>query len=334
MTWLKNPGAAAAVFAAVLLLWSPAQAGEPSADCKPLTLVSSVDLVPAENTSEELVPVEINGTPKLMLLDTGGVYTEITSDAVDELKLPERRGGFELYDVSGFSTSKYTMASFKLGLLHADKVAFVITGAKFSDDPRVAGLLAPDILSHYDVSLDFGANKLDLLSQDHCAGPVVYWPAAAVAVIPIEVLESKHIVISVVLDGHRTSAILDTGAADSTLSQPAAVGPFGITLGSPDSPRNGELPGRPGAYTYSHIFKSLDLEGIAVSNIQVTLIPNFLHKLENAPPIDSRIPDRSRADDKPDMLIGMNVLRHLHIYIDYKNKVLYVTPAAAPATAK
>ena len=31
------------------------------------------------------------------------------------------------------------------------------------------------------------------------------------------------------------------------------------------------------------------------------------------------------------MLIGMNVLRHLHIYIAYKEQKIYITPAGAPA---
>jgi hypothetical protein len=35
------------------------------------------------------------------------------------------------------------------------------------------------------------------------------------------------------------------------------------------------------------------------------------------------------------MLIGMNILRHLHIYIAYKEHKLYITPAGTPtATAE
>jgi hypothetical protein len=33
------------------------------------------------------------------------------------------------------------------------------------------------------------------------------------------------------------------------------------------------------------------------------------------------------------MLIGMNVLRHLHIYVAYKEQKIYITPAGAPAPA-
>jgi hypothetical protein len=34
-----------------------------------------------------------------------------------------------------------------------------------------------------------------------------------------------------------------------------------------------------------------------------------------------------------DFIIGMDVLRHLHIYVAYKEQKLYVTPASAPLAA-
>ena len=34
------------------------------------------------------------------------------------------------------------------------------------------------------------------------------------------------------------------------------------------------------------------------------------------------------------MLLGMNVLRHFHIYIAFKEKKLYITPAGVPAQSE
>ena len=38
---------------------------------------------------------------------------------------------------------------------------------------------------------------------------------------------------------------------------------------------------------------------------------------------------------EPDILLGMNVLKHLHVYIAYKEKKLYITPAgtSVPTTS-
>ncbi|MDE2184745.1 MAG: retropepsin-like domain-containing protein [Alphaproteobacteria bacterium] len=323
------------IFAGAMLLGLGALTGSAHADCKPLALITSVDLTPAPDKSAEFVPVEIAGTPKLMLLDTGGVYTEITSQVADELHLQRRQGNFELLNIAGTGTSEFATASFAIGRLKADKVAFPIWPGDFGYNGKVAGLLAADILTHYDVSADFGTDKLDLLSQDHCEGKVIYWPASAIAVLPMQLLESGHIVVSVVLDGHETTAIVDTGASRSTLRIPAAESYFGLKLGSSDAPRDGDLPGLPGAPMYRHTFKTLELNGITVSNPDIAIIPDMTSdKVANVPDTGSRLGDPRRNEEKPDMLIGMDVLQHLHIYIAYKEEKLYVTPAGAQAKAE
>jgi len=323
--------AARAIVATALFFSAGALAGEAPPGCKPLTRIASVDLVSAKDKSSVYVPVQVQGAPKLMLLDTGGVYTELTEATANELGLERHRGNFELYDVAGVSTSEFATASFALGRLKADKVAFVISRYPTWNDTRVAGLLAADILQHYDVSVDFGTNKLDLLSQDHCEGNVIYWKASAIAVVPMRVLDSGHIVVTVTLDGHPIAATLDTGASTSTLRQLAAEGQFGVTLGAADTPLAGELPDRAGAQIYRHRFKSLELDGIAVSNPEFILLPDLVsHKVANDPETGSRLADKKGDETSQDILLGMNVLRHLHLYIAYKEQKLYITPAGEP----
>ena len=230
---------------------------------------------------------------------------------------------------------KFTQASLVLGRLSAPKEYFVIAsdGETFGDDERIAGLLAPDILKHYDVSIDFGASTLSLLSQDHCPGKVIYWQASAVAVVPMVLLASAHIVVPVKLDGQPITAIVDTGATNTTLKLPTAESQFGLKLGSPDAPSSGHLEGLPSATTYSHKFKSLEFEGIAVNNLTIEIIPDRVGDIianANAAPTGTRIADRRTGEARPDMLIGMDVLRHLHLYIAYKEEKLYITPAGEP----
>lgn len=306
------------------------------ADCNPLSIVTSVDLMPAENKLAEFVPVTINGVPKYMLLDTGGAFAEITGDAADELKLARRKGNFELYNVSGKYSDEFTSASLTIGNLKADDTAFVISPGSnmFGKDSKVVGVIGPDILQHYDVHLDFGANKLTVLSQDHCEGKVIYWPASAVAVVPMRVLKSGHILFPVSLDGAPVNALLDTGATNTTITIPAVEKAFSFKLGSADAPYGDALPDRPGSYTYKHTFKTLDFEGVAVGNLTVQIIPDVLTDVtQNTPELGTRLADRKRDEDKADMLIGMDVLRHFHVYIAYKEQKLYITPVEAPPPA-
>jgi hypothetical protein len=105
-------------------------------------------------------------------------------------------------------------------------------------------------------------------------------------------------------------------------------------MGSADTPYSGDLFGKPGVSIYKHRFKSLDFDGIAVGNLEVTILPDLLKdKYQQGPALGTRLGDSSQTSDYTDMLIGMNVLRHLHIYIAYKEKKLYITPAGAPTVA-
>jgi hypothetical protein len=62
-----------------------------------------------------------------------------------------------------------------------------------------------------------------------------------------------------------------------------------------------------------------------VSNLNVAILPDFLRNKSGGPQLGSRLGGGSAHEQVPDMLIGMNVLRHLHVYIAYKEQKLYIT---------
>jgi hypothetical protein len=112
-----------------------------------------------------------------------------------------------------------------------------------------------------------------------------------------------------------------------------------LKMGSPDTPRIGTLSGDKiggaaagsGPGVYQHQFKTLDFDGIAVGNLSVAIVPDFLKDKYGATALTgTRIVSRTANDEFPDMLIGMNVLKHLHIYIAYGEGKLYATPAGVP----
>jgi predicted aspartyl protease len=309
---------------------SPAVAGD---DCPPLTMVTSVQMHIAED-GRVYVPAKINDTPKSMLVDTGGLFTEITQPALDELKLGTRETRLELVGISGDTTRRAARAAFTLGNLHADSMDFMVMPSVHqfaSDADDVAGILAPNLLRSYDLDLDFGGHKVNLISQRHCEGKVVYWPADAVAVVPVTVNANGHILVPVELDGHKLTALLDTGATISVLNLEVAEGSFGLTPGGADTPVRGNLLGSRQATTYSHRFKSLALEGISISNPTLEIVPDLM-RTQMLNPHDSlegdtRIPDKNVETGLGDMILGMDILRRLHVYIAYKERNLYITPA-------
>jgi predicted aspartyl protease len=302
-------------------------------DCRPLTLITSVDLVRREGDPHVFVPVTINAQPRLMLLDTGGWSSEVTSQAAADLGLPYVTIRYSEVNLAGEESHQAaSVSSFTIGQLTTKSVEFVVAPEKylFHDEPQYAGILAPNILKNYDVDIDFGGNKLNLLSPDHCEGKVIYWPASVVAVVPIRVLRSGHILVSVKLDGKDVSAILDTGAYTTTLMMPFAESDFGLKMGSADTPKAAEMPDRPGTPIYEHKFASLNFGGVTVNNLSVAILPDFLRSKASGPQLGSRLGSSSAPEQVPDMLIGMNVLRHLHVYIAYREQKLYITPADGP----
>jgi len=89
------------------------------------------------------------------------------------------------------------------------------------------------------VEFDFVARKMNLFSQDHCPGRVVYWTHQGFGELsfqmpsgPISI--SNHIKLKTILDGHELSTVVDTGSTFSWLRQEAAIQIFGIDKNSMD----------------------------------------------------------------------------------------------------
>ena len=281
------------------------------------------------------VPVQINDAHKAMLVDTGGFFTGITQEAADELKLSLRHAHAKFIGMSGDETSGVARASLKVGNLTAAGMDLIILpGVHGLGSDDAVGLIGANLLRDYDLDLDMGGKKINLISQKHCDGKVVYWPNNGVAVVPIRVNEIGHIFVPVQLDGHPLQAMLDTGADESTLTLPVAQATFGVTPGDSSTPVAKEpLNGK--VIVYTHRFKSLSLEGIAISNPTLVLIPDMMRKMDPHDSIegDTRIRNPNSDIGTPDMILGMDILRRLHVYIAYKEKKLYITPAGASATS-
>jgi predicted aspartyl protease len=319
------------ILCGLLLAW--AAVSPAFADCPPLTLITSVEMR-FGNDNRVYVPVKINGTDKTMLVDTGGFFTEITSAAAAEMNLQTRHTGVEVVGLAGDTTDTAVTTSFALGNLRASSMDFMIMpgGHQLAADVEgAAGILAPNLLRSYDADFDFGNRKFNLLSQDHCEGKVIYWPADAVAVVPISLDSGGSINFPVELDGVNLNAILDTGASESVLNLDVATDRFNIHPGDSDTPAAGHMQGRDKATTYTHRFKSLSFEGIAIGNPSFRIIPDLVrYKMHN--PLDTVSNDTHIKDPSyktlDDMIVGMDVLRRLHVYVAYKEKKLYITPAS------
>ncbi len=166
------------------------------------------------------------------------------------------------------------------------------------------------------VDLDFTAGRMNFFMPDHCPGKVIYWPVDTVAAVPIT-LDATHIVVPVTVDGHAMRATIDTGASRTTMNLTYAQSFFGLSPGSPDMAEADFHPNGDKSLTvYRHTFSSLSFEGVTVKNPTMIIMPDRINSKQNITPTGSHISSRDIA--LPQILIGLDILRKLHVYISYK----------------
>lgn len=295
-----------------------------AADCKPLNIVSQLAM--AHDGGLWGVPISLNGTEKHFLVDTGGVVPQMSAAVADQLKLPVHDSNMELYAADGSMSHKAArVREFMLGKLRAADMDVAI-----SPFNGVDGILPPAAFPSYDFEMDFASGKLNILSSDHCAGKVIYWPAQALAAVPIKIRD-MHVTVPVKLDGKDFDAIIDTGATTSTIRLDVARQAFGLTPDSQDVKQEGHLGDQEKAAIYSYPFKTLTFEGVAVSNPHVRILADVMNmRADQSYKMNSLIERNSDSITLPEVIVGMDVLSKLHLYFAFQEHKLYITEAGAP----
>jgi predicted aspartyl protease len=317
---------------------APAAAG---AACAPMTILTSMEIVP-DAAGRPMITALIGDKPTALLVDTGGALSSVTRRVVRELNLQTGASRLQLRNVRGEAENEEArLPSITLGRVRQEGAYFMVLPG--SDDPNgpgieeFGGVLGGDMLRNVDVDLDFAANKLNLISQDHCPGNVVYWQAPSVAVVPITLDRWGHIFFRLQLDGRRLNAALDTGASTTVLNMDIARRTFRVNPDAPDVEKVGELTGGYTANIYRRRFKTLAFEGVTINDPMITLLPDMISGVNPGAPRTGSIIRDERAG-LPDLILGMDVLSEMHVYIAYKERKLYITaaspqggPAPAPA---
>lgn len=332
--------------ALIMLALAPPAVAE---DCTPLVLITSLPLT--TDGQRVLVPATINGQPEKMLFNTGSGITTINQRTVDSLQLDTINTRARMLDAGGNASAKFVGVDFKLGPLENKDLQFMITpNPQAGESNETAGVLSTDIMSHYDVELDLSEGKINLFSQKHCDGHVMYWHPDAVAVLPITLEKPRevtiqghlrpisradvHIWVDILLDGKPFKAAINTGAARSTIDMNAAKYTLNVSDDSPGATRLAPINGGQGPQPFTYAFKTLTFDTVTVTNPHMVVVPNLIGSKDSDNTIntDSRV-HRQYDDIGAQVTIGMDVLKKLRTYIAFGERKLYVTPATAAAAS-
>jgi len=292
------------------LALSPVRAEE---NCNRLLIVVSLEMLPATG-NRVVVPAAIGDKPLRMMVDTGGYLTAFSEDKAQELGLQiDIRPESGLIMFGGKMLRRFvTLKDFRLGRLKAPRLDYPLLPPGFLG-PDIDGLLAPDFIANFDADFDFAGGKFNLVSKDHCDGKVGYWSNVQPIGIPIaREDDGVHISTHVTIDGKDVKALIDTGAPHSLMNLDVAEDKFDL---KDDDPRFVSLANGPnrtsGARKFP--FQKMSFGGVEVNNPDIVLVPS--HEFRMGP--------RS-----PSLILGLSILRQLHLYIAYREKMLYVTPAS------
>jgi predicted aspartyl protease len=312
---------------ACLLLAAPA--GAQAQQCGSLVRAMSLDL--EDHGSHFTVPVTVNGQPKQFLLDTGGAFTQISLPTAKAMNLAIAPSRIQMFDMYGNTSLGQVRVDVGVGRLTAKNEDIPVSSLHAAD-----GIFAADFMQNYDIDIDFAARKLNYFLTDHCDGRVIYWPAGVVAAVPFHGWNAhgdSHMNVTVKLDGHEMTAMIDTGAGASTLDAGTASQLFGLTPDSPGAVALGTM-GANNRKVFGWTFKTLEIGGLTIRDPRMEVIPELMGKNDNSNiAADSHI-RRITDGMQPTMLIGMNTLRKLHLYIAFKERKLYLTAGSDQTTQK
>jgi Aspartyl protease len=272
-----------------------------------------------------LLDVAIDDEPAKLLVDTGAGFSMLDPGYIKRRSLPTMETQTLGYGLTGRGLSGATrVGTLKLGNAVSRNGVFGIgsTGGDGSDD-RPVGLFAADYLANYDVEIDPAAAQINLFSQDHCTGNVVYW-AKEYFRLPVSLNAGKQMVVNIDIDGKTLRALIDTGASTSVMRLAVARRLFDISADVPDGQRLGKSVGVDATKidTFMHVFDSLTFGGITLRNTKMAIaaIDSGKGAFNNGSHI-------SGMADQEDVLIGMPLLRQLHLFIAYSEPALYFTVA-------
>ncbi len=293
---------AIAAASAALLFAAPSLAAD---DCH-LYRLTSIDMT-LDSEGGVNVPMSVSGKDVNVLVDTGGIYSMLTDSFVTELGLHKEslmRARFIMF--GGKTINQFVSAKdIKLGKLSGSRTEFLVM-----PDGRLpqgtGGTLAPDVLNNYDVDFDFANAKFNLFSQDHCEGKVVYW-ADDYAIVDFRRDMNGHIQVPVKLDGQDVKAGIDTGSSRSFMALETAEDLFNIDLKSSELKDLGQ---HSFGHAYRYPFKTLTFSGVTVNNPDIMLVSEHDSKFRET-------------------ILGMGILRQLHVYFANREKKMYVSPASA-----
>jgi hypothetical protein len=344
-----------ALLPALLSLAWPA--GAASAQTCSLRLLNSVPLTVTDNVA--WVPASVGTKEKLFQIDTAAPDNQMGLEAMADFGLgavdftPAQNdggaGGFSVSQLGGtnvdgnaFGRAVYGAAGgvtggnaiaitnargtvyhswanagpFTLGAMRTERLQFVVTDLPH---PGSGGTLSAGFFQRYDIDLDFSAHKFNMFAPDHCKSEVLYWRAPSVAKLPFRYKDGR-ITVRVSVDGREMDAAINTGSPRSEMQFDDTDSLFYRSPRSPGVTRTDD-----GLHAYDFTVLGFG-NSVLIHNPHVVLTHSVLVRgASSGPQTGTLIRNLGPTADQPELIIGTDLLKLLHLYIAFNERMVYVT---------
>lgn len=320
------------VFSSLAIAFAFCAAGRNAmaADCAPPKLLNSLPMEKLAGSDTMTVMATIEGSPQKLLVDTGAIPTQMWNSEAVKLGLPVREGARFLDSGGRYSQDVARVAKFTLGSMNTGGFPIYVRPDPDSARGGSGGALGTDMMQRYDVDLDFAHQTLNYFAPEQCKGAGIYW--APTKITPVEMKAYTGLVfVPVTLDGHTITALLDTSADRTFLNPQVAEKLFGLSAGSlePGTVSDGGALIKAGL----HGFSSLSLGGLSFDRPQIAVPFDILTQSTREFHASKTARDQFYLHETlPEMVIGMDVLKKTHLYISFRDQMVYVS-AAGDGTA-
>ncbi len=272
------------------------------------------------------VHVSIAGKDRLFVLDLEAASSALTPAIAQELGLAAITvipgNNAMVIRIQGQKVARVThLPEIRIGEAVGKNVAIAVFDQPMKL-PNENGVLAVDILSKFDVELDFAKSVLNLYSQDHCPGQVVYW-SKTYTDMPFIIDDLETMTFDINLDDKPQKAMLSTTDAPNEMNYFLATASYGV-----DSPALTLVRDDEKGKTYSYRFKLLTMGDIAVKNPDFIIQDRRLDRSPEALRMGATALDTFKLSHIT-IALQRNFLKRLHLYFAFGEKTLYITGADA-----
>ena len=327
--------------------------------CELPKIADTAPLQPVANSTLMTVPVAINGATRQFLLDIGlKRATQVSPELMAELSLPEDvkqtellqfgrgmpfgniNGGIQVTVVdarifTGDLPLRVRVTSLGIGnAVDRHLKLMVAPKGEIGRSAPYDGFLSGDLLRKYDVELDFAGKQMTWLTPTNCIDPnqAVFWAHSAVAILPVSLAKDGRLQMQAMVQGHVINAEIDTSSAYTVMRRDIAE--LYVGLKDKDMIPAGDLKDGMHMQIYVSVFPELIFAGGSVTAVNVPVrIQNFSMRSAQDRDLNTHLRGiagggiQSDANRIPDLVIGMDVLQHLHMYVVPGQARIYVTAA-------